>query len=314
MSKNTNNFAHLESTKRVIGQLNTNSDQKNSYNPLPVILVILLMGIGGYFLYDKYGNNSETSQTKTDESEQININDNTAEIDETDTQAEPEQLPDEVQDEVPSANTLYLVKEASGEYSIFITNENLAYYYDEESSDNVADESYGLLGQGNYNQALEVDFKEFEESIRLITLPTEYIVDEYFKFVDHMLTSDGRDVYISFISEEGEEPDIIQRNALLHVDLRTKTGDFVWERQLGDESYEEYLGAITLDDIVEKYLVVNMLECYGCALESPSSTVIINLSSGDDILVGEATNLVFDTESGMISFDQDGDRKELSLP
>ena len=81
-----------------------------------------------------------------------------------------------------------------------------------------------------------------------------------------------------------------------------------------DESYEDLYGSITINGTIDKWIEATMLECFGCDGDVDSGVLIININNGNDLLLGDATDLTFDTESSTIEYTVAGARKTSTLP
>jgi len=322
MAKSTEKYAHLKSTRKVIGQLNQGAQVGNKLNFVVVISIILLIIFGGVYIYKSYGTaDSGSSGTQKSDNVQNDVDSTADESVESQSEEEVEIGVQEISGEIdtkPHQGVLYLVKESSGEYSLFITNDSVNTYYDAKQDEDMQSDYYGMIGQGKYSSSLETDFRDFKESIRLTKMPSKYDVNEYFTFVDHFITGDNSTSYISFIYEveddTSEDEKFIKYNVVAKIDLKSKKYSDIWSRELGDDSYGDIIGAVDFRDVIGDHIEANLLSCFSCAADSPSEVIIINQNNSKDVLIGSATKIVFDLGNNKIGYEIDGERKESDLP
>ncbi|MCA9382983.1 hypothetical protein KC909_01330 [Candidatus Dojkabacteria bacterium] len=292
LSNNNYNQAVLDKVNRPHKKRSTNS--KSTAIFIVVILVIFIFVIGLAFSGKKDNNSdSEISVSPTPvvtptvepTSEASNRADDIVILDITgDTDAEA------------IANNIYYVTQ-NGEDKLFY----LVPILDDE--DNVTYEGY--ITTGNYSFESQ-EYADLNNPIRIASIPTTltYIVD--FK-----ITSDNSEIYISVVERISE---FIEKNVLYKIDLQSKNSTEVWSRILHDESYEDLYGSITINGTIDKWIEATMLECFGCDGDVDSGVLIININNGNDLLLGDATDLTFDTESSTIEYTVAGARKTSTLP
>jgi hypothetical protein len=323
MNNTFQKYPHLKRTKKAISQLERKAMQGKYGKPVITVLVIAGLIIAAVLGY-KFVPRSELKKQINDIGNTLNINkDSTAKTTDKALNVEPTKaivadITGET-DIVPKTDTIYLVKDEEGFYFIFITNSQINTYFDEEAQAEVHDPNYGDVGQGEYKQAEGIDYREYKEKIRLYSLPTDYIVDNTFYFVDYFIYPDNSKILISFVytikadAPITDEASSYQQNAILDIDLKSKKGKFIWKRKINDISYENYLGAVTVKDVVDKYITGGIAECFGCG-DPRESVIIINIETGKDLMLGDAINLSFETEKKTIFFDEGESRREKKLP
>jgi len=185
------------------------------------------------------------------------------------------ELNEEIFEGLPEENTLYFGK-YNGEEVIFIKN-ILGFSY-------VSDDPY--FGYTNYStgSAKVKSFNDITDPIKLIDFG-EPIQGDLFG-----LNKNKSKLYIN-ISKKGdrvtEYPNI--DNFLYVVDLSTQENRIIWENAVGSGKYEEGNGTAYVKEVInDNYVILDILNCYGCE-PSSAGNIIINIESGDDKYVKGAS-------------------------
>ncbi|MEI7579600.1 MAG: hypothetical protein WCJ58_06255 [bacterium] len=319
MSTVIKKYPHLRKSYNVIGQLDKKAKQKQIMKPL-ITLIIVISIISIVIMGYKFVPRSSITKGIEEIKKTVSLNVEPTENVQITVTLAPTAKPileiKGTKDETPMINTFYLVKDADGFYSLFITNDHLNKYVNEESANEISDAYHGLVGQGKYQQADAINFKDYQNNIRLITLPQKYLVDSSFNIIDYYINDDNSKLLISFVYPKQSSTDPasdLDFNTVVEIDLTSKEANFFWERQINDTKYPDYLGAVTFGSIVNQYLEAGIGECYGCG-DPKEAKIIINIKTGKDELLGQATELSFDLDNKKVSYTLGGERKNNLLP
>ncbi len=193
----------------------------------------------------------------------------------------------------PVPNTLYLGT-FDGQDAIFNTNSELQKY-----SENGVEKSSPMIGEITLSEKAEhiqpFDFKNLENPQPLFSMQ-----DQALGVINFIFDRNREQVYVSFVFNAGAAG----RNSIYRVTLATHEAQEVWKNEIGAGSrYGKYQGSATLIQAKGSYLVMGIAPCYGCDGTSvPSDTLLLNVSTGVEKVLGSAGNISVDPDTNKVSY------------
>lgn len=314
----------VNKTREIIQKLNEGpkkTPSKKTYTYAVAAIVLVLLILGGYLFLSNRDNNDGNDNNGDNNGETININD----LDEVSPTPFPTELVKEINgevDEQPRRRAIYYVKYEGDNAFFYLPEEppTTAINPNEETETEAETTSaptattsptndfIGQLAFGDYRTEADIDYRNLDNPLRVAEFN-----HEIFLLADFFLKGDNSSVHVSLIynSSNGFE----SYNEIQKIDLQNNTAELSWSRLLFDETYPGFAGAAEIDALISsEYIEATLAECFECSGEVKTAKLIINTTSGDDLLLGQATNIVVDTENNQISYVVDGQRTSEELP
>lgn len=292
---------HSDKTKKIISQLNDSQTHTNK-SILPIVVVILIIiAITGFFLINS--NRNSSGNTNTDNIDLVDLppSPTPGEIEAKPTDVPIKPITGET-DVSPNNNTIYYAT-YNDTPALYITNA----YNDQPDKKEV----FGEVSFGDYQNTSNVAYSELTDPIRILALEQDVLF-----LVDFNITDDNSSLYLSTIYIEDPDVTSITVNELHSINLETKDFELVWSRILFDESYENFVGAVSIKSIVDDtYLHAEIAECFDCGDgEVAFAELVINSQTGEDLFLGKVTDVIFDIENKKVIYTKNKNEQSSLLP
>ena len=196
---------------------------------------------------------------------------------------------------IPVPNSLYLGK-VEGRDGLFVTNSGLQLYY--EDGVEKIDPFIGLLTFFDDGQHIQpFHFNGLENPKQLFSLQNQILGVANFVF------DAEREQFIVSLILLDDEP--WPNNKIYRVTIGTQDYQEVWMNEIGSGSrYGESKGSADIVLIKENYLVLNIMDCYACETFSPSNALVLNLTSGEEKMLGSVGSVSIDLQKNIVSYQQ----------
>lgn len=212
-------------------------------------------------------------------------------------------------DQKPIKNTIYY---QTSDNTIFYTNDGFNTVLD-ETGNQLTDEFIGILGAGDYKTIPSSDYRKLQNPIRIYTFSEYDFADQLF-FADHIVTDDNKTLFISLISAINQNKETKIVNLLFAIDIKQNTAQVVWQREIDDQTYPDFFGAISITTVLDKYIEADLAKCYSCEEQSQTSKLVINYTTGKDLFLGVAKDLLFDLNLRKVNYVIDQAAQSSNLP
>lgn len=189
----------------------------------------------------------------------------------------------------PVPNTLYLGV-FDGQDAIFITNSELQKYGPvdaEKSSPSIGD--LILVGSEAHHQQ-SFDFKDLQKPQPLFSPG-----DQNFDVANFILDATREELFVSLVTGA--------TNQIYKVVLASHDYQVVWTNEIRNGSrYGKFKGIASLSQAKGDYLVMGIGPCYGCEFSTPADSIVLNVSTRAELVLGSVGNISLDLDVGKVSF------------
>jgi len=192
----------------------------------------------------------------------------------------PSEITGEI-DAEPLTNTIY-IGQYNGQHAIYFKR-------DVDDFNQPSNNSQRILqakADGGFLQENTKTYADIQNPVRIATMPNQFSA-----VFTYQLSQYNDFFLISLIETRGDQV----KSVIYKIDLKSKQIEEVWSKGTLESRYEMSgfvsTGILSEDD---KYLAFSIGPCGGCDAPTPSKTVIINLTTKAEALLGYYGNLRFD--------------------